>query len=464
MPVRAAVIDSAFASRSGSNPDRSTDATVKLWSIPDGGLTEKLTDPIATLNGHPKEVTLLQWHPVAGNCLASAGRDMAVRIWDVEHCADKLTIGGGAFGGLISDIRWNYKGELLAASSKDKMVRVFDPRTDASKPVSEVAAHEGAKTVNMTFTGRSDHLITAGFNKTSRREFKIWDPRSMAEPLLIKTLDQSAGVLMPFFDGDSGILYLGGKGDGNLRYYEVEDGAALAVHPVDELKSSESVKGLAMLPKRTVDVGRCETARFVKLTRDKAALVSFIVPRKSDRFQDDLFPDTAAPTPATSAEGWFGGANPEPKMMSMDPEKNGGMTTATSSVTVKSTGKSAAEAKGTSAEASASSAGGAAAASGAGGEADAAATAALNARIAVLEASLAEATAEAKAANEAKAAAEKKAAEAEAKAAAAAGSSGDAAGDDSNVSAELASAREENATLQAQVAKLKRTVATLMDA
>lgn len=440
---------------------RSVDASVKLWSIPDGGLTEKMSEPVATLNGHPKDATLLQWHPVAGNCLASAGRDMAIRIWDVEHCADKIVIGDGAFGGLISDIRWNYKGELIAASCKDKIVRVFDPRTDSSKAVAEVAAHDGAKVVNMTFTGRGDRLLTAGFNKTSRREFKIWDPRSMTEPLLTKTLDQSAGVLMPFFDADSGILYLGGKGDGNIRYYEIEDGAAPAVFPLDEYKSGESVKGLAMLPKRAVDVGRCETARFVKLTRDKAALISFIVPRKSDRFQEDIFPDTAAPTPATSADAWFGGANPEPKMMSMDPEKNEGLTSASVTVTVKSVGKSAADAKGTddaaaSASASASSATGAAA-SGAGDGHDA--TASLEARIAVLEAALTKAKAEAKAANEAKTAAEKLAAEA--KAAASASSGNDA---DSSISAELAAAREENAALQAQVDKLKRTVSTLMDA
>ncbi|XP_068225021.1 coronin-1C-like isoform X2 [Palaemon carinicauda] len=42
-----------------------------------------------------------------------------------------------------------------------------------------------------------------------------------------------------------------------------------------------------------------------------------IVPRKSDQFQPDLYPDTASPTPALSAEEWFAGTNKGPVLMSM---------------------------------------------------------------------------------------------------------------------------------------------------
>lgn len=32
-----------------------------------------------------------------------------------------------------------------------------------------------------------------------------------------------AGVILPFYDEESSLLYLAGKGDGNIRYYEVGD-------------------------------------------------------------------------------------------------------------------------------------------------------------------------------------------------------------------------------------------------
>ncbi|CAN0431849.1 unnamed protein product, partial [Ectocarpus sp. 13 AM-2016] len=30
-----------------------------------------------------------------------------------------------------------------------------------------------------------------------------------------------SGVILPFYDDESSLLYLAGKGDGNIRYYEV---------------------------------------------------------------------------------------------------------------------------------------------------------------------------------------------------------------------------------------------------
>jgi hypothetical protein len=39
---------------------------------------------------------------------------------------------------------------------------------------------------------------------------------------------------------------------------------------------------------------------------------------QSDTFQEDLFPDTAAPTPAISARDWINGRNCNPILMSMN--------------------------------------------------------------------------------------------------------------------------------------------------
>jgi hypothetical protein len=39
---------------------------------------------------------------------------------------------------------------------------------------------------------------------------------------------------------------------------------------------------------------------------------------QSDTFQEDLFPDTAAPTPALSACDWINGSNCNPVLMSMN--------------------------------------------------------------------------------------------------------------------------------------------------
>lgn len=52
---------------------------------------------------------------------------------------------------------------------------------------------------------------------------KLWD--GQLKQIKEENIDTSSGVLMPFYDSDLGILYLAGKGDGNIRYYEVTDKA-----------------------------------------------------------------------------------------------------------------------------------------------------------------------------------------------------------------------------------------------
>lgn len=104
----------------------STDATVKLWKLPEDGLADDLTVPDATLKGHGKRVDVLQWHPTACNVLASGGGDNTVRIWDTSAEQDKLVIEG--FKDAIWGLAWNYDGSLLAVTSKDKKIRLVDPR------------------------------------------------------------------------------------------------------------------------------------------------------------------------------------------------------------------------------------------------------------------------------------------------------------------------------------------------
>jgi len=46
----------------------------------------------------------------------------------------------------------------------------------------------------------------------------------MEKPVKQHNLDSSAGVIFPTYDADSGVLYLCGKGDGNIRFFEFCEG------------------------------------------------------------------------------------------------------------------------------------------------------------------------------------------------------------------------------------------------
>ena len=72
---------------------------------------------------------------------------------------------------------------------------------------------------------------------------------------------------------------------------------------------------------------RCEPARALKLCSQggmgTVEPLSFIVPRKSEAFQDDIFPPTFMGQPSQTADEWIAGANKPPVMMSLDPNAGG---------------------------------------------------------------------------------------------------------------------------------------------
>lgn len=116
------------------------------------------------------------------------------------------------------------------------------------------------------------------------------------------------------------VLFLGGKGDGNIRYYEWSEGK---MFNLNEFRSSSSQKGLCWLPKRSVNVESCEIAHAFRLMRDYIEPVSFKVPRKSEIFQEDIFPNAYAGVPALEAAQWAEGKNGTPSRISMNPADRG---------------------------------------------------------------------------------------------------------------------------------------------
>jgi len=212
---------------------------------------------------------------------------------------------------------------LVATSCKDKFLRVFDPRD--SKVTATVDDHPGAKGGRVIWLGRKDLIFTCGFGKGSERQYALYDPRNLSSRLALQVIDNSSSTLLPFYDNDLGILYLGGKGDGNIRYYEVVDEDPY-IHFLSEYKSKEPQAGLAPLPKSVCDVMNCEIMRVLKLGISSGngivSPIKFAVPRKDNAyFQDDLFPDTFDGKPSMSSDEWCGGSNTPGSTASLNPEK-----------------------------------------------------------------------------------------------------------------------------------------------
>ncbi|XP_074969231.1 coronin-6 isoform X3 [Phalacrocorax aristotelis] len=291
----------------------SEDTTVMVWQIPDYVPVRNITEPVVTLEGHSKRVGIISWHPTARNVLLSAGCDNLVILWNVGT-GEMLLVLEDMHTDLIYNVGWNRNGSLLVTTCKDKKVRVIDPRKQ--QVVAErFAPHEGLRPVRAIFT-REGHIFTTGFTRMSQRELGLWDPKNFEEPIALQEMDTSNGVLLPFYDPDSSIVYLCGKGDSSIRYFEITNEAPY-VHYLNTYSSKEPQRGMGFMPKRGLDVSKCEIARFFKLHERKCEPIVMTVPRKSDLFQDDLYPDTPGPEPALEADEWLSGKDAEPILISL---------------------------------------------------------------------------------------------------------------------------------------------------
>uniref|UniRef100_A0A8P4GSZ0 Coronin n=1 Tax=Dicentrarchus labrax TaxID=13489 RepID=A0A8P4GSZ0_DICLA len=294
----------------------SEDCTVMVWQIPENGLVTAMSEPVVVLEGHSKRVGIITWHPTARNVLLSAGCDNQIIIWNVGTGEAMINL-EDMHPDVIYNVCWNRNGSLICTSCKDKGIRVIDPRKETIIAEKE-KAHEGARPMRAIFLS-DGNVLTTGFSRMSERQLALWNTSNMDEPMTVNEMDTSNGVLLPFYDPDTNVVYLCGKGDSSIRYFEITDEAPY-VHFLSTFATKEPQRGMGYMPKRGLDVNKCEIARFYKLHERKCEPIVMTVPRKSDLFQDDLYPDTAGPDPALEAEDWFDGKNGDPISISL---KNG---------------------------------------------------------------------------------------------------------------------------------------------
>ncbi|XP_015039071.1 coronin-1C-A-like isoform X1 [Drosophila miranda] len=290
----------------------SEDCVVKVWQIPDGGLSRTLTEPVVDLVFHQRRVGLVLWHPSALNVLLTAGSDNQVVIWNVG--TGEILVHIDSHPDIVYSACFNWDGSKLVTTCKDKKIRIYDPRT--AELESEAMCHEGSKATRAIFL-RHGLIFTTGFNRSSERQYSLRAPDALNEPIVMVELDTSNGIMFPLYDADTNMIYLCGKGDSVIRYFEVTPEPPF-VHYINTFQTTEPQRGIGLMPKRGCDVTTCEVAKFYRMNNNGLCqVISMTVPRKSDLFQEDLYPDTLAEDAATTAEEWIDGKDADPLTFSL---------------------------------------------------------------------------------------------------------------------------------------------------
>jgi WD40 repeat protein len=119
----------------------SEDGTIKLWVIPEEGITKDVSECDAELRGHAKKLILSRFHPSSDYTMASCGADNTVRIWDIT--GQKCAITYDEVKSTSTSLEWSHNGSLLGLLTKDKTLNIFDPRKEG--PAMTASSHEGAR-------------------------------------------------------------------------------------------------------------------------------------------------------------------------------------------------------------------------------------------------------------------------------------------------------------------------------
>ena len=287
----------------------SNDNTVKLWEIPQGGLTKDLNEELQNFTGHARKVSFVNFNPVCSDLIGSASFDNSVQVWNMLKAE---TISKCNLAEYPTSMGWNNNGSLIACTSKDKHIYVFDPRSN--NIIVKVKGHDSPKTMKMTWIDENK-IISTGFNKSNTREMKLWDIRKVKEDLTIEsclqthTIDHQSGIPTPYFDKDIKILYVFGRGEGNMHYYDLNEGN---IRPCNDYLSSEPTTAVVMFEKKCMDYNKCELDRFAKYTGKTIQYLSFYYPKRNPEFEEALYPPTFSGEASLSYNEWVNGNNKDP--------------------------------------------------------------------------------------------------------------------------------------------------------
>uniref|UniRef100_A0A671QEZ3 Coronin n=1 Tax=Sinocyclocheilus anshuiensis TaxID=1608454 RepID=A0A671QEZ3_9TELE len=234
--------------------------------------------------GHQGNVLDIKWNPFHENIIASCSEDSSVRIWEIPD------------GGL----RRNLTESVLELYGHSRRVGLIEWHPTTS---------------GILFSAGYDYKVIQSF-KTFITIFEIVIISHIITFDRVLSLGEHERLLsktLKHFNKSQPQT-----GDGNIRYYEITLEKPYLQYLM-EFRSPAPQKGLGVMPKHGLDVGACEVFRFYKLVTLKGLIepISMIVPRRSETYQEDIYPMTPGTEPALSADEWLSGINRGPVLMSL---------------------------------------------------------------------------------------------------------------------------------------------------
>ncbi|KAL7662468.1 Uncharacterized protein ABC855_g4715 [[Candida] zeylanoides] len=133
-----------------------SDGCVRVYSTADWSL-------LATLRGHRKGVSAVEFSPTAANVLASCSDDLSIRIWQVDAGRCVRVLHRHTYH--ITAIRFDSTGNVLVSGSADENITVWD--VSHARPLKTLAAHSDPIS-SVALTPDNTIIVSASFDGLMR--------------------------------------------------------------------------------------------------------------------------------------------------------------------------------------------------------------------------------------------------------------------------------------------------------
>ena len=286
------------------------DCMVALYKIPEGGLTQHLTQEVQIYQKHMKKVPFVTFNPVASNVLCTGAFLGDIHIWNA------LT--GESYVELKADetptcVQWNPNGTLIGATTKKKTINIFDPRSN--KLIMSHVINEAFQASKFAWLD-NEQFVTLGWNKTKAKMMRLFDIRKVKEDLTAESevtsikIDTSTTVTTPYVDRESKLVYAIAKGEAMVRTFDYSTGTF--IKGIDFSKGEPSISTV-MFDRKCLDYNKLEVDRFARYVNShKVFYVSYTIPRRNPGYDPTLYPPVECGEPALTYEQWVGGETAEP--------------------------------------------------------------------------------------------------------------------------------------------------------
>jgi len=210
----------------------------------DGTVKILRTDPleeVRTLEAHAGEISGLAFG-AGDERLATAGDDLAVKIWDLRTGQQALTL--DIVARRANGLAFSPDGHRLAGGSADGVVQILDGTPlggpgDAGQLLT-LEGH-GHTVVGLAYSPDGGRIVSASWDGTA----KVWDAGSGREPVTFR--GHRAALTGVAWQPPAGRRVASGSWDGTVRVWDPATGAEL-LRPLDAGAGAGPVYGLAFTP------------------------------------------------------------------------------------------------------------------------------------------------------------------------------------------------------------------------